>query len=131
MNIKWEKITTEKELEIHKDVKISVEKEGSDIKAVFVSFGNRKLKITKGSDYSSALSILKMEEPQKEKKWTVVANKGSSTLQCTENSLKNAEDKKTELEYEGWKAEIVETEEYIKIDIISGKQEGYGDGIPF
>lgn len=131
MNECWEDVASEKDIEIHKDVKISVEKIGKDIVSVVVSSGDKKIKILKKSDYSTSLNFLKpAEKSSKIVKYSVVANKGGDTMQCTRDTLAEAEDVKLDLETANWKAEIVETEEVVKIDIISGKEKGI-DNIPF
>lgn len=131
MNECWEDVTSEKDIQIHKDVKISVEKIGKDIVSVVVSTVDKKIKISKKSDYSTSLNFLKPAEKSNTIiKYSVVANKGGDTMQCTRDTFAEAEDVKLDLEMSGWKAEIVETEEVVKIDIISGKEKEI-DEIPF
>lgn len=123
MSIQWENIKSEKDLGSFKGVYIDVEKIGSDIVAIIIT-GNdgSKMKICKKSDYSSTLNLL---VPAKAHdvvvKQTVVARKNGDTMQCTRDTISEAEEKKYELECGGWNAEIVETEEVVKIDIISNK----------
>lgn len=130
MSIQWECVKSEKDLKTFSGVNISVEKIGSDITSVVLSDkDNNKLKICKKGEYTTSLHILVPADNQRVvTKYTVVAKKDGDCMECTRDTLDAAENKKYDLEQDGWVVEIVEIEEVVKTDIISGKKI---DNIPF
>jgi len=128
--VKWESAKTEKDLKIADNVVVSIEKLGSKIQSVTIMAQDHTLKIVTGDYGSDGLKLFTIAPSEAtKKKVTVIASKGGDQIQATRDTMQEAEEKKYDLECDGWKAEIIETEERVKIDIISGKEEDFD--IPF
>lgn len=124
----WEKVKSEKDLYICPGVVVNVEMLDKNIQSITIMAQDHTFKIVHSS-YSSGLQVYKLENKEKTvTKYTVVAKKDGDSLECTRDTLDAAEDKRYDLERDGWTAEIVEIDEVVKIDIISGKET---NNIPF
>ena len=124
MNIKWEKIKSEDQLKADTLKSISVEKEGSDIVAVYLEFEDgRDIKISKTSEYSKNLNVFVKAPDLIEKEVTYVMARKEDIITETkvkdfvqENRVRNEFES---LGYETWiRKETVEA----KIDAFSDKE---------
>ena len=130
MNIKWEEIKSGAQLKGGALKSFSVEKEGSSIVAVHLSFEDgRDMKISKASDYSKNLSVFLKEPTSVNKEVTYVMGRSGNTV--TETLVENENELsyvKADMEASGYETWIRKEQKEVNVDIISGKEI---DDIPF
>ena len=131
MNIKWKKVKSEDQLKADTLKGISVEKEGSDIVAVYLEFEDgRDIKISKTSEYSKNLSVLIKEPTTKLKEVTYVMARSKQGI-VTETYVKDENELgyvKADMEALGYETWIRKEQKEVSVDIISDKEI---DDIPF
>lgn len=125
MNIKWENIKSEEQFKIGILTDISVEKEGSDITAIYLSFEDgRDIKIAKSSDYSKFLNVF-LKEPTKVKKEITYVLGKSEQGYITEAKVENTEEEhnvRAEFEELGYTTWTRKDTQEISVDVFSGEE---------
>jgi hypothetical protein len=132
MNIKWEKIESERQLEMKTLKSISVEKESKDVVAIYLSFEDGPdIKICKSSDYSKYLNVFVKAPTTTTKEVTyVMARKGGTVSETQVKEFAEENRVRSDFESLGYDTWVRKETVEVEIDAFSDKEKDYDD-IPF